>query len=208
MKEELKAELKAPYAYRQDFKVKYTGSCYCKAVQFEIAQDCLDSMYCHCETCQTLHGCPFQWAAVLPKDALQFQPDALQHLSWYHSPSKQMAHAVQDRTLPCKVSCNKCRAPLMDEGRNMMLMLPVYVDFPRAPQPATHTGSSASEDDARESHESETGRKEIPAAWKAKHHMHYSKRVVDMKDGLTKFLTRKGEGECNDEGNPIQNSNI
>lgn len=87
-KERLK---RAPYARtRKDFKVKYTGKCFCETVQFEIAEDplgmsnsfiCdikhnralnLDASYCHCRDCQRLHGAPYQWAAIYHKDAVHF----------------------------------------------------------------------------------------------------------------------------------------
>lgn len=32
--------------------------------------------------------------------------------------------------LPCKVYCSQCHAPLADEGRNMMLMMPTAMRFP------------------------------------------------------------------------------
>ena len=31
--------------------------------------------------------------------------------------------------LPCKVYCNHCRAPIMDEGRNMLLLFPTLIQF-------------------------------------------------------------------------------
>ena len=31
--------------------------------------------------------------------------------------------------LPCKVSCAYCRTPIMDEGRNMILLFPTLIDF-------------------------------------------------------------------------------
>lgn len=35
-----------------------------------------------------------------------------------------------DYILPCKVSCKTCRTPIMDEGRNMVLLFPTLVQFP------------------------------------------------------------------------------
>lgn len=64
----------------------------------------------------------------------------------------------------------------------MMLMLPPYIHFER----------------------DENGRKKIPDGFAAKHHMFYGKRVADMKDGLEKFLGRKGEGLCDDHGNALE----
>lgn len=35
----------------------------------------------------------------------------------------------QDYILPCKVSCKNCRSPIMDEGRNMLLLFPTLIKF-------------------------------------------------------------------------------
>jgi hypothetical protein len=46
----------------QPFKTLYTGSCFCEKVAFEIGREKpLDAKFCHCPTCQRLHGAPFQW---------------------------------------------------------------------------------------------------------------------------------------------------
>jgi len=165
-----------PYTKAPDFKAKYSASCFCGATQWEFSQDPLDAMYCHCETCQTLHGTPYQWAAVCPKDSVHFTKGG-KELLFYHSSTKEMTYK-----LPCKLSCKECHAPVADEGRNMMLMLPPYIHFKR----------------------DEQGRKQVTEGFQAKHHMFYGKRVADMNDGLEKFLGRKGDGKCDDKGNPLE----
>lgn len=50
-----------PYALSDEkkkngFNAKYTGKCYCGNVTFEVDSDPLDATYCHCRTCQHLHG--------------------------------------------------------------------------------------------------------------------------------------------------------
>lgn len=40
-----------------NFDVKWKGKCHCGAVQYELSREKpLDSKYCHCTTCQRLHG--------------------------------------------------------------------------------------------------------------------------------------------------------
>lgn len=34
-----------------------------------------------------------------------------------------------EHKLPCKVRCNFCHSPIMDEGRNMILLFPSLIDF-------------------------------------------------------------------------------
>ena len=43
---------------------------------------------------------------------------------WYESKEKTTKH-----TLPCKVTCGYCRSPIMDEGRNMILLFPTLIHF-------------------------------------------------------------------------------
>lgn len=162
-----------PYTRAPDFTTKHTARCFCGETKWEFSRDALDAMYCHCETCQTLHGTPYQWAAVCPKESVHFTKGG-DKLLFYHSPTKEMVYK-----LPCKLSCHACHAPIADEGRNMMLMLPPYIHFER----------------------DENGRKIVADGFKAKHHMFYGKRVADMEDGLEKFLGKKGEGRCDDHGN-------
>jgi hypothetical protein len=45
-------------------------------------------------------------------------------LRFYSSGSRTAEHA-----LPCKVSCEHCGAPVMDEGRNMVLVFPELIEF-------------------------------------------------------------------------------
>lgn len=164
-----------PYTRAKGFVTKYKASCYCGSVKWDLAADALDAMYCHCNICQTLHGTPYQWAAVMKKSDVHFYEGG-DRLIFYYSNTKENVY-----TLPCKLSCPDCHAPVADEGRNMMLMLPPYVKF---------------EKDG-------TGRKQIPIAFQAQHHMFYGDRVADMNDGKEKFLGRKGEDPCDDQGNPL-----
>ncbi|CCG84139.1 protein of unknown function [Taphrina deformans PYCC 5710] len=165
-----------PYVAAPDFEAKYRAQCFCGRVQWSIGQDALSSMYCHCETCQTLHGTPYQWAAVVPKESVHFTA-GIDALCYYSSGERAARY-----TLPCKLSCGDCRAPIADEGRNMMLLMPTYIAFPR----------------------DHNGRKLVPQPWKPQHHMFYGRRVADMKDGLEKYVTKKGEGKCDDEGRVIE----
>ena len=61
---------------------------------------------------------PLQWAAIFQKDDINFT-QGHHDLTWYDAPSKKLTHE-----LPCKVSCSYCRTPIMDEGRNMILLYP------------------------------------------------------------------------------------
>ena len=45
-------------------------------------------------------------------------------LKFYQSGSKKPEY-----DLPCKVSCANCHAPIMDEGRNTVLLFPGIVKF-------------------------------------------------------------------------------
>lgn len=51
---------RAPYKVHGndgDFKARYTGSCHCGKVTYQLSREKpLDSKYCHCTTCQKIHG--------------------------------------------------------------------------------------------------------------------------------------------------------
>lgn len=48
-------------------------------------------------------------------------------LAFYKSSTQMPEH-----DLPCKVSCSYCHTPIMDEGRNMVLLFPTLVHFKSA----------------------------------------------------------------------------
>lgn len=134
---------RAPYRVhesQEDFDVKCRGNCHCGKVQFELSRDTpLASKLCHCTTCQTQHGkecwqaesqdsvltrstaAPFQWAAIFHKEDINFK-EGHHNLEWYDPTEKSIEHK-----LPCKVRCSYCHSPIMDEGRNMILMFPSLI---------------------------------------------------------------------------------
>ncbi|KAF9007582.1 Mss4-like protein [Cyathus striatus] len=145
-KNQMNRPLNALMEQNKSFKAIYTGSCFCGNVQFEIARDKpLDAKFCHCPTCQRLHGAPFQWGK---EDLIYWNPE----------------DKSQEYILPCKISCRNCRTPIMDEGRNMILLFPTLVHFNNL----------------------EDKRQFYPTA-----HIFYSCRVVDVTDGLPKFEKHK-----------------
>ena len=50
---------KAPYLTpgdSEDFKIQYMASCTCGEVKYAVDTDPVAAKYCHCTSCQTLHG--------------------------------------------------------------------------------------------------------------------------------------------------------
>ncbi|MCJ1441077.1 MAG: hypothetical protein MMC23_001563 [Stictis urceolatum] len=163
----------APYKIQEEgsFSPKYEASCHCGKVQFQLSREKpLDAKYCHCLTCQRLHGAPFQWAAIFHKTDLNFT-HGHHDLVWYDPGSKSTRHQ-----LPCKISCSHCRTPLMDEGRNMILMYPTLIKWAE--------GKKGEED-----------RKKFDASC----HMFYNRRVIDVKDGKPKWTGLNESSELIDE---------
>ena len=68
-------------------------------------------------------GAPFQWCAIFHKEDINFT-HGHHDLGWYESSNKTCVHK-----LPCKVSCAYCRTPIMDEGRNMILLFPTLLEL-------------------------------------------------------------------------------
>ncbi|KAL9127893.1 MAG: hypothetical protein Q9217_003329 [Psora testacea] len=149
---------RAPYRVHDDdldFHVRYEGSCHCGKVKYQLSREKpLDAKYCHCHTCQKIHGAPFQWSAIFHKEDINFT-HGHHDLGWYESSEKTCVHK-----LPCKVSCAYCRTPIMDEGRNMILLFPTLIDF-----------------------KSEEDKKNFEPTC----HMFYPRRVLDINDGKPKW---------------------
>ena len=149
------------YASRADrsFKVKYRASCHCNAVQYEVCADPVDAKICHCATCQKLHGAPMQWAAIFSKQDVRIIK-GVNSLKFYNSEQN-----LQERVLPCKVSCASCGTPIADEGRRMWLAFPSLFDF------------AASVD--------------VPEKFRPTCHIFYASRVMDIYDDLPKWSGHK-----------------
>ncbi|KAK8128023.1 Mss4-like protein [Apiospora sp. TS-2023a] len=145
------------------FDKKLQGSCHCGRVKYWLSKaEPLNAKFCHCRGCQVMHGAPFQWAAIFHKEDMMFEKGA-EDLVFYHSETRHLDHE-----LPCKASCSYCRTPVMDEGRNMVLLFPTLIKF--------------------------AGQKERDL-FSPKCHIFYSQRVVDIPDGKPKWAGLDGEGK-------------
>jgi hypothetical protein len=61
-------KFRAPYKVHSndpDFKPLYEGSCHCGRIQYQLSREKpLDAKFCHCTTCQVLHGvCSFLFSS-------------------------------------------------------------------------------------------------------------------------------------------------
>ncbi|TKX26755.1 putative lutathione-dependent formaldehyde-activating enzyme [Elsinoe australis] len=156
----------------ENFKVRYEASCHCGKVKYQLSrEEPLDSKLCHCTTCQTQHAAPFQWAAIFHKDDINFS-HGHHDLEWYDPTDKSIEHK-----LPCKVRCSFCHSPIMDEGRNMILLFPSLVHL------------KTDQDKAN---------------FKPRLHMFYGQRVMDIPDGLPKWSGLNDESDLIEDSPPEQ----
>jgi hypothetical protein len=139
------------------FQVMYRAHCPCGAVRYEACADPVDAKLCHCHGCQRLHGAPMQWAAIFHKRDVRLVAGA-RALCFYNSDLNRA-----DRTLPCKVRCGRCGAPIADEGRTMWLAFPALFELGH----------------------------EIPKAFRPTCHIFYGSRVIDVHDELPKWSGHK-----------------
>ncbi|EJF64593.1 hypothetical protein DICSQDRAFT_144357 [Dichomitus squalens LYAD-421 SS1] len=124
---------KPPYFWKSEgdrFKRKHFSRCWCGNVEFEFHGDPLNAKHCHCKQCQHLHGAPFQWAVIFPKTSVRMISNKNDSLHFFSTQRRQGIHDV-----PCKVSCNECRSPMFDEGRNTVLAYPSSFKFPNGKVP-------------------------------------------------------------------------
>ncbi|KAB8360950.1 hypothetical protein FH972_024682 [Carpinus fangiana] len=160
-----------PYSIHKDnFNVKLEASCHCGQVKYQLSRETpLDSKLCHCTTCQKQHAAPFQWAAIFHKTDINFV-NGHDNLEWYDPTDKSIEHKV-----PCKVRCHFCHSPIMDEGRNMILLFPSLIDFKS---------------------------KDALERFKPKLHMFYGQRVVDIPDGLPKWSGLNNDSDLIEDSPP------
>jgi hypothetical protein len=119
-------------------RAKHTAKCFCGHVVYSISEYPLDAKCCHCHTCQTIHGASMQWAAIFKKEAVSFEPESLEYLTFYNTEENNYGH-----NLPCKLSCSACGTLIADEGRNMFLSYPSLFGFnrdevPKSFKPTAH----------------------------------------------------------------------
>jgi hypothetical protein len=141
----------------EQFQTRYEANCHCGRVKYQLSrQKPLDSKLCHCTTCQTQHG-QYRYissnrmivdalisSCAIPVGCylLQGGTFVISHpghvrklitqdinfsyghhdLEWYNPTGKSIEHK-----LPCKVRCSYCHSPIMDEGRNMILLFPSLI---------------------------------------------------------------------------------
>lgn len=104
----------------------------------------------HLLTVLVIVAAPFQWAAIFHKTDINFSRGH-HNLEWYDPTDKDISHRV-----PCKVRCNYCHSPIMDEGRNMILLFPSLIHLKT--------------DEAK-------------LKFRPRCHMFYNQRVIDIPDG-------------------------
>lgn len=164
---------RAPYKIHEpneNFKARYEASCHCGKVKYQLSrEEPLDSKLCHCTTCQTQHAAPFQWAAIFHKEDINFS-HGHHDLEWYDPTEKSIEHK-----LPCKVRCSFCHSPIMDEGRNMILLFPSLIHL-------------KTEEDKHN--------------FKPRCHMFYGQRVMDIPDGLPKWSGLSNESDLIEDSPP------
>ncbi|KAJ3554538.1 hypothetical protein NM688_g3051 [Phlebia brevispora] len=161
---------KPPYTWQSTgdlFKVKYISKCWCGNLVFEFHGDPVDAKHCHCRQCQHLHGAPFQWAVIFPKTSVRLTKNVNNTLHFYSTETRSSKHYV-----PCKVSCDNCRSPIFDEGRNTVLAYPGSFKF-------------------------EDGK--VPKDFHPTAHIFYNFRVMDVPDGVPKWSGHKGHSELMQE---------
>ena len=123
---------------------KHSAECHCGAVRYAASSDPVSAIMCHCTTCQVrslrpyrgpvadvasqvVHGAPMQWAVIMKKDTLRFEPESLDQLEFYNTHDKARLQRIRGgkelivsqipgRTQPCKVSCRRCGSLIADEG--------------------------------------------------------------------------------------------
>lgn len=75
----------------------HTGGCACGKVRFEARGEPYRVGLCHCLTCRKVHGAPFNFFVVFPRDAVTIDGDMVEFASSEHGR---------------RYSCRACGAPV------------------------------------------------------------------------------------------------
>lgn len=108
---------RAPYKTNPDFQRDYHGQCFCGAIQFELHGEPKQNVFCHCRSCQRLHGAPSTLTSIYDKECVQFTKGAADDMVFYSPQEKKTEYKV-----PLKISCKQCHSPVGNEGNSMMLV--------------------------------------------------------------------------------------
>jgi len=122
---------KPPYNWSSDkFKADWHASCFCGNLEFEFVGKPWASKFCHCKTCQRIHGAPFQHAVIFPKTSVRMVKNENNALDFYSTEKHNSEHYV-----PCKIHCRNCTSNMFDEGRATVLAYPSSFNFPDGKMP-------------------------------------------------------------------------
>eukprot|EP00300_Choanocystis_sp_HF-7_P009508 c1646_g1_i1.p1 GENE.c1646_g1_i1~~c1646_g1_i1.p1 ORF type:complete len:505 (-),score=86.00 c1646_g1_i1:11-1525(-) len=114
----------------KSFESRYSASCHCGRVRFDVSVDPVAAKICDCVLCAKLHGAPMQWAILFHKEHVRFR--SIEFLKFY-SPTEDANYDGPERELPCKLSCKHCGTWIADEGRRMLMTFPTIFDVASAP---------------------------------------------------------------------------
>jgi hypothetical protein len=161
----------SPTSSQDETMVIYNASCYCGRVKYQVRGDPTSSKICHCRGCQLLHGAPFEWVSIFHKCNVRFARESLEYLYFYSGDLDQGWDSTQaeQRILPVKVSCNWCRTPVADEGRNMWLAFSTLFGF--------------------------TVESGVPPSFQHANHLFYGQRCIDLEDDKVKWNGHKNKSD-------------
>ncbi len=90
-----------------------TGSCLCRAVQFEISAELERFVHCHCHTCRKVHGTVYGSSAVVPSTGFRLLSGAEVLIAYESSPGKQRCF--------CRICGSHVFARLRDRPQELIL---------------------------------------------------------------------------------------
>jgi hypothetical protein len=110
----------------------HTGGCACGKVRFEARGEPFRAGLCHCLTCRKVHGAPFNFFVVFPRDAVTIDGDMVEFASSEHGR---------------RYSCRACGAPVYShyERPDEIDLYPGSFDEPGLWQPSYELWTSRRE---------------------------------------------------------------
>jgi len=144
----------------------YKGSCFCKLVSYEVRGRPILSAYCHCTVCQRLTSCPFVHTVHFPDSAFM----------WTHEePNEKVLHTFSppEKQYKTRYRCSNCGACVASKNSKANKWSIWVSQLER----------------------NEEGKLKYCEELKPTAHMFYGTRMVDVNDGIGKWLGYENKSE-------------
>ena len=169
-------------------KTQLSGSCYCGNVVITVVGKPISVSICHCTICQQLNGAPFgiQSLHLSCNFSSNVNTDESDNLLWKQQTSKMVT----------RYRCKNCGSPVyasIRNGKTYAVPRSILLQQKQHHKQASSSSSKSKNTDAAEDCSGDVDASiknddELYKSYEPTHHMHYASRIMDINDGLPKYI--------------------